>query len=411
MKAEILAVGTELLLGDIVNTNAQYLSRALAEMGIEVYHQGVIGDNEKRLEEALRDGFSRSDIIITTGGLGPTKDDLTKEVAAKYFNKQLVLDKTWLLKLEETFKKMNREVSEGNKKQAYIPEGSTLLYNNNGTAPGVMIEEGGKVLILLPGPPREMTALFEEEVRPRLSKYTDSILYSTVLRILGIGEGHMAEKIDHIISKQNNPTVAPYAKEGEVTLRITAKAKDEEAAKVIIRPVVSSIREVLQEDIYGEGDVTLEEVVAKLLIEKELTIATAESCTGGLLAGRLINYPGISKVFLNGVVTYSNEAKQKLLKVKTETLKHFGAVSEETAMEMARGVAELSHTDIGISTTGVAGPTGGTADKPVGLVYVGLYIKGEVKVKRLDLWGNRNKIRERAVINALDWLRRELNKI
>lgn len=411
MKAEILAVGTELLLGDIVNTNAQYLSRALAEMGIEVYHQGVIGDNEKRLEEALRDGFSRSDIIITTGGLGPTKDDLTKEVAAKYFNRQLVLDKTWLLKLEETFKKMNREVSEGNKKQAYIPEGSTLLYNNNGTAPGVMIEEGGKVLILLPGPPREMTALFEEEVRPRLSKYTDSILYSTVLRILGIGEGHMAEKIDHIISKQNNPTVAPYAKEGEVTLRITAKAKDEEAAKAIIKPVVSSIREVLQEDIYGEGDVTLEEVVAKLLIEKELTIATAESCTGGLLAGRLINYPGISKVFLNGVVTYSNEAKQKLLKVKTETLKHFGAVSEETAMEMARGVAELSHTDIGISTTGVAGPTGGTADKPVGLVYVGLYIKGEVKVKRLDLWGNRNKIRERAVINALDWLRRELNKI
>ncbi len=411
MKAEILAVGTELLLGDIVNTNAQYLSRALAEMGIEVYHQGVIGDNEKRLEEALRDGFSRSDIIITTGGLGPTKDDLTKEVAAKYFNKQLVLDKTWLLKLEETFKKMNREVSEGNKKQAYIPEGSTLLYNNNGTAPGVMIEEGGKVLILLPGPPREMTALFEEEVRPRLSKYTDSILYSTVLRILGIGEGHMAEKIDHIISKQNNPTVAPYAKEGEVTLRITAKAKDEEAAKTIIKPVVSSIREVLQEDIYGEGDVTLEEVVAKLLIEKELTIATAESCTGGLLAGRLINYPGISKVFLNGVVTYSNEAKQKLLKVKTETLKHFGAVSEETAIEMARGVAELSHTDIGISTTGVAGPTGGTADKPVGLVYVGLYIKGEVKVKRLDLWGNRNKIRERAVINALDWLRRELIKI
>lgn len=409
MRAEILCVGTELLLGDIVNTNAQYLSRRLADLGISVYHQSVVGDNVERLKKEFEEAFTRADLVITTGGLGPTPDDLTKETGADYFNKKMVLDQESLSKLNSYFIKNGKEELKGNNiKQAYFPEGSVILPNNHGTAPGCVIEESNKVLIVLPGPPREMKPMFENSVVPFLKKYSKGILKSKVLRICGIGEGIMAEKISDIINDSINPTVAPYAKEWEVTLRITSKADTEEEASKLIEPVEREIHRRLGENIYGEDETSLEEVIAEILISKNLTISTAESCTGGLIASRLVDYPGISSVFLEGAVTYSNGAKINRLKVKEETLENFGAVSEETAREMAEGIAKTSGTDIGLSTTGIAGPGGGTVEKPIGLVYVGLYINGNVQVKKLELSGTREMIRRRTAIAALDWLRREL---
>lgn len=410
MKAEIIAVGTEILLGDIINTNAQYIARQLADMGILVYHQSVIGDNPKRLKEEYETAFKRSDIVIATGGLGPTKDDLTKETAGEYFNKKLILHKESLTKIEDYFKKMGKGINEGNRKQAYFPEGSIILPNAHGTAPGCIIDEGGKILIMLPGPPREMGPMFINQVVPYLSKYQDGILFSKVLRICGIGEGHMEEMIIDIINSQTNPTVAPYAKEGETILRITARAKDDDEAKALILPVEKMIRDRLGENIYGVDDDTIEAVTAKLLLNKKLTISTAESCTGGFIASKLINYPGISEVFMEGAVTYSNDAKMNRLGVKKETLERYGAVSSQIAEEMAIGIAKTSNTDIGLSVTGIAGPDGGTKEKPVGLVYVGLYIKGEVKTLELNLSGDRQYIRHRTAIKALDWLRREIIK-
>lgn len=410
MKAEIMAVGTEVLMGDIVNTNAQYIARRLADLGIGVYYHSAVGDNSVRLKDSFALGFSRVELILATGGLGPTKDDLTKETAAAYFNRKLILHEESYLMLRQYFEKQGREVSENNKKQAYMPEGSVVLPNPNGTAPGCILKDGDKILVLLPGPPREMKPMFENYVVPYLEKYQDSILVSKVLRICGIGEGHMVEKIAHIIDNQSNPTVAPYAKEGEVTLRITAKAENKVEAKRLIEPMEREIRNILGEDIYAIGETTLEDVVGELLVNKKLTISTAESCTGGMLSGRLINYPGISSSYLEGVVTYSNEAKMKYLGVKKETLDSFGAVSEETAREMAEGIAKAAGTDIGVSVTGIAGPGGGTEDKPVGLVYVGLYIRGKVEVKKLNLSGDRQKVRNRTVITVLDWIRREISK-
>lgn len=408
MRAEILAVGTELLLGNIVNTNAQYIAKRLADLGIEVYHQAVIGDNPKRLMDAYTSAFKRADLVITTGGLGPTKDDLTKEVAFDYFGKEAVLHKDILDNIEEYFKKINRNMVESNKKQAYFPMDVLILKNNHGTAPGCIIEEGNKTLIVLPGPPREMKHMFEDYVIPYLMKYQDGILVSRVLRIIGIGESAAAEMIEDIIDKGKNPTIATYAKESEVTIRITAKANTEEEAEKLIVPVEEEIRQRLGIAVYGEGETQIEEVVGKILVDNKLTISTAESCTGGLLAGKIINYPGISTVFKEGVITYSNESKIKRLKVKKEILDKFGAVSSQVAAEMAEGIAKASGTDIGISTTGIAGPEGGSDEKPVGLVYIGLYIKGEVKTKELHLAGDRQKVRNTAVIRAIEWLRREL---
>lgn len=410
MRAEILAVGTEILLGNIVNTNAQYIANKLAELGIEVYHHSVVGDNQERLKEAYDLAFKRSDLVITTGGLGPTKDDLTKEVAFEYFGKEVVLYENLLKDIENFFKKINMPMGENNKKQAMFPKDVIIMPNNNGTAPGCIIEEGNKILAVLPGPPREMKAMFEESLVPYLMRFQDSVLVSKTLRIMGVGESKVAEIVDDILENSKNPTVAPYAKEGEVTLRITAKAKGKEEGNRLIAPVEREIRNRLGSAVYGEGDSTLEEVLGKMLVENNLTIATAESCTGGLLAGSIINYPGISSVFKEGFVTYTNESKVERINVCKETLSKFGAVSSETAAEMAEGIAKVAGTDIGLSTTGIAGPGGGTEEKPVGLVYVGLYIKGEVKTKELRLVGNRQRIRNMTVMNTLEWLRRELLK-
>lgn len=407
MRCEILAVGTEILLGDIVNTNAQYISKRLSEEGIFVYHQSVIGDNPERLKQAYELAFSRADLVITTGGLGPTKDDLTKEIAFEYFGMRSVCHEESLNQIKEYFEKINKPLGKTNEKQAYFPEEAIVLKNNNGTAPGCILEEAGKVLVMLPGPPREMKAMFEESVIPYLRKYSKEILVSKILRVIGVGESAAAELIGDLIDNEN-PTVAPYAKEGEMIFRITARAESEEVANKLIAPVEAEIRSILGDNIYGEGETTLEDVLGSILVGKGLTIATAESCTGGMVAARLINYPGISASILEGAVTYSNEAKIRRLGVKKETLNSFGAVSEETAIEMAKGIASTSGADIGIATTGIAGPGGGTEEKPVGLVYIAVYYNNEVEVRKLNLSGNRQRVRERAATAVIDMVRRKL---
>ncbi|NLM12213.1 MAG: competence/damage-inducible protein A [Epulopiscium sp.] len=411
MNAEILAVGTELLLGDIVNTNAQYIAKRLAEIGIDVYYQSVVGDNAGRLSKSFELALKRADIVITTGGLGPTNDDLTKETAAAIAGKPMVLDQKSLEWIESYFSRLGREMTENNRKQAYFPEGAVIFHNEYGTAPGCAIEVGEKKIILLPGPPREMKPMFENSVIPYLSQFQDGVLVSKVLRICGIGESHVEDLLKDILNAQTNPTIAPYAKTGEVTLRITSKAKTKDEASKMIIPVEEKIRHILGDHVYGEGeDTTLESVVAEMLICHNKTIAIAESCTGGLLSARLINYPGISSVFMEGAITYSNESKINRLGVKEETLNKYGAVSKETAEEMAKGICQRAGTDIGISTTGIAGPGGGSDEKPVGLVYSGLCINGEVFSKKFNFSGDRQSIRERTVISVLDWVRRVMNE-
>lgn len=409
MKAEIISVGTEILLGDIVNTNAQYLSKELASIGIEVFHEEVIGDNEDRLLEAIEHGFNRSDIIITTGGLGPTQDDLTKETACKYFGMDLVKHEESYEALKEYFSRMNRELTENNLKQVYFPKESIILPNPNGTAPGAILEKDNKYIIILPGPPREMKPMFDNYVKRYLKSKGDGLIKSNVVRILGIGESMAATKLKDFIDEGVNPTVAPYAKEDDVILRISAKAKTEEEAQALIDPIKKQIIDILGEDYYGEGeDNTIEQVLVDLLLDNNITIGTVESCTGGMIASRLVSCSGVSQVFLEGAVTYSNEAKMRTVKVKKETLDKYGAVSEETAREMAEGIAKRAGADIGVSTTGIAGPDGGTDEKPVGLVYIGVYYKGKTEAYRYVFNGNRNKVRNRATVTALDMVRRKI---
>ena len=410
MIAEIISVGTEILLGDIVNTNAQYISQRLADLGIFVYYQTVVGDNPERIKKAYELAFGRADLVITSGGLGPTQDDLTKEMAAEYFNKKLILDNESLNKIKVFFQKMKKMMPEANIKQAKMPEGAIILVNNNGTAPGCIIEKNNKKMIMMPGPPKEMKAMFEESVVPYLERFVEGKLVSKIIRFAGIGESAMAEEVEDLINNGTNPTVAPYAKEYECILRVTAKGKTEDEAEKLIKPAVEEITRRLGDYIYGEGEETLDFAIGKVLLENKITVSTAESCTGGLLAGTLINYPGISSSFLEGVVTYTNESKIKRLGVKADILEKFGAVSHETAGEMAKGIALISGSNIGISTTGIAGPSGGTEEKPVGLVYIGVYIDGKLTTKELRLSGNRERIRNRAVREAMNLLRVELQR-
>ena len=408
MKAEIITVGTEILLGDILNTNCRYLSRELAAMGIEIYYQITVGDNEERLLKTLEESLNRSDIVICTGGLGPTEDDITKEVCAKYFGYKLELHKPSLDAMIERFKHMNRVPTKNNEKQAYFPKEAYILKNDNGTAPGCIMEKEGKMIVVLPGPPKEMESMFENYVKPYLSKLTDDVIESEVLRIIGVGESKVENDILDIIDSQTNPTIATYAKGYECTLRITAKAKSVEEAKELIKPMSDEMKRRFGQSLYATGETSIEEVVAKMLVENNLKIAVAESCTGGMVSASLINYPGISSVFMEGCVTYSNEAKMKSLGVKKETLDVYGAVSDNCAKEMASGVAARYNTNVGIVTTGVAGPGGGTDEKPVGLVYFGIYINGKVITKKYVFNGDRQGIRERATRTILNDLRLEL---
>ena len=408
MKAEIIAVGTELLMGEILNSNSRDIARELYNLGIDVYHQSVVGDNLNRVSKELETAFERADLVITTGGLGPTRDDLTKEAAAHFLKREMILDEESIRHLEDFFGSRGLPLNEGNKRQAYFPEGAKIIPNENGTAPACIIEFDEKVLVILPGPPREVIPLMEKYIIPYLEKRTGKVFISDIINISGIGEGHMEEKIMDIIEAQENPTVAPYAKEHGLTLRVTASASTEQEARLLLEPVVKKICDRLGMDVYAIGDTTLEAVVASLLIEQNLSISVAESCSGGLLAGRLINYPGISKVFKEGFITYSNESKINTLGVDYKILSKYGAVSEEVAKQMAKGAADRAKSDVALSITGIAGPDGGTDEKPVGLVYIGLYLLGEVKVMKMDSWGSRDNVRRRAVSQALDMLRREL---
>lgn len=410
MKAEIIAVGTELLLGDILNSDAQYLSKQLSSLGIEMYHQAVVGDNAKRLEEVLNGAFSRSDLVITSGGLGPTGDDLTKETGCKIFGKKLVEDAKALEMLKDFFNKLNREMTENNYKQALVPEGSIVLYNENGTAPGIMIDENGKILVMLPGPPKELIPMFEKYVRPYLASKQEYMFVSRVLRIAKVGESKTEYVLRDLIEKQTNPTIATYVKNIEVIVRITAKAKSEEEANALISPVADEIYKRLGNNVYGEGETTLPEVMCQRLLKDKITVAVSESCTGGMLSSAFTDVPGISEIFMEGAVTYSNEAKMRRLGVKKETLDKYGAVSAQTAAEMAEGIAKSAGTDIGLSTTGIAGPGGGTEEKPVGLIYIGLCVYGKTITKELHFTGNRERIRTRTVDAVFDALRRELDE-
>lgn len=408
MRAELIAVGTEILLGDIVNTNAQFLSKELASIGIDVYRQQVIGDNTERLLEVFDEAFKRSDIVITTGGLGPTEDDLTKETACKYFNMESVLHKPSEDDLNAYFKKIGKEMVQSNLKQVYFPKEAIVLKNDNGTAPGAILEKNNKYIVLLPGPPKEMKPMFLNYAKEHLSKLGDGVIVSKTLRVLGIGESGAAELLQDLIETGSNPTIAPYAKEDDVIFRITAKAENKEKAEALIEPVKDEVKKRLGDNCYGEDDDTIETVVAELLLKKKLTISTAESCTGGMIASELISYPGISEAFIEGAVTYANEAKMRTLNVKKETLDKYGAVSEETAREMAEGIAKRVNSDASVVTTGIAGPGGGTKDKPVGLVYIGVYYKGSVSVGRYVFFGDRYKVRRKATITALDLVRRTI---
>lgn len=407
MVVELISVGTELLLGNTVNTNASYLAEKCAALGLSLYYQTTVGDNFNRLEETLQVALNRSDVVILTGGLGPTQDDLTKEVAAKVMGKALVEDAHTKDRITEYFNKSQvKIITENNWKQALIPEGAIVIDNNNGTAPGIIIEENNKSVIMLPGPPNELIPMFMEEIYDYLNKLQPEIIYSQIVKLCGIGESTAETMIQDLISEQSNPTIAPYAKVGEVHLRVTAKARDEEEAKKLIKPVVKELKARFGNNVFStDENETLEEAVIKLLTKNELTLTTAESCTGGMLAARLVNVAGVSEVFRQGFITYSNKSKRKILSVQKSTLKKFGAVSEKTAKEMAKGGVFATDSDICVSITGIAGPDGGTEEKPVGLVYIACYINDKVTVKEFHFKGNRAKIREQSVVRALTLLR------
>ncbi|MBA1333924.1 MAG: ADP-ribose pyrophosphatase of COG1058 family / Nicotinamide-nucleotide amidase [Firmicutes bacterium] len=404
MKSEIVCIGTEILLGNIINTNSYFLSEALAGLGIDVYYHSVVGDNQRRLEEVLNTSLKRSDLIITTGGLGPTADDLTKETVSKVLNKKLVLDEEELERLKAFFLKIGREMTKNNIKQAYLPEGSIRLPNLNGTAPGVIIETDRNTVIMLPGPPNEMKPMFENQVIPYLRKKSQGSLFSQTIRFFGIGESSLEDCLQDIIVSQSDPTIAPYAGEGEVKLRITTKTSDGKPGEAFNK-TIEIIKERLGKYIYSIQDDTIENVTAGILMKSGLTLSIAESCTGGRISSMLTSVPGISKSLEGTVISYSNSVKTKVLGVRKETLDTFGAVSRETAVEMAEGVRNLCSSDIGLSVTGIAGPSGGTDEKPVGLVYIALSDPDCSGCWEKRFSGNREKIQIYSAKNAINILR------
>lgn len=411
MVAEIISIGTEILMGNITNTNAVYFARQCAALGINCYYQDVVGDNEERMTQTIRNALNRSDLILLSGGLGPTEDDLTKEIVCRVMEEPLIEDPHTRERIQSYMESHVRShpgsvITSNNWKQAMVPEHGIVLDNDNGTAPGLILEKDGKIAVLLPGPPIEMKPMFEEQVVPYLRSRQEGVLYSRMVKICGIGESAVETEILDLIDAQTNPTLATYAKTGEVHLRVTAKAKTEQEAIRLMEPVENELRNRFGSHIYTmKEEVTLEEAVVQLLKERNLRLTTAESCTGGAIASRIVNVPGASEVLEQGIVTYSNHAKQKYLGVRTETLEDFGAVSPETAEEMAAGGCSMTGTEVCISVTGIAGPGGGSSEKPVGLVYMGCCVNGRTRVQEFQFRGNRSKIREQAVVKALTFLR------
>lgn len=417
MRAEIISVGTELLLGQIANTDAQFISRELAAIGIGTYYHTVVGDNWDRVVDAIAKADERCDVVIMTGGLGPTDDDLTKEALCHYLGLEMVQHQKSYDSLVKRFGSLNKPMSENNLKQVLFPECATVLDNDFGTAPGMLYErEDGKIFAALPGPPFELCPMFTNYALPILRAKTGKVLKSKVLRIYGIGESSAEMLVKDILREQTNPTVAPLLGNGDITFRITAMADNDEEAERLIAPVRQSLYERLGQYIYGEDDDTPEKVLVRELIAKGLTIATAESCSGGLIASRITDVSGSSAVFNEGFVTYANEAKMKHLGVKKETLDEFGAVSEQTAREMVTGLIAATGSDVAVAVTGIAGPTGGTPQKPVGLVYVGVAVRDDhgirVNVTKNNFIGPRDKTKfntaTTAIINALKMINGKL---
>jgi nicotinamide-nucleotide amidase len=409
MVVELISVGTEILMGNIVNTNAAYLSEQCVRLGLSVYHEITVGDNRERLLEVIHTAEKRADILILTGGLGPTMDDLTKETVAEAFGRKLVMDDHSKERIEEYFqrKKDGAVIPENNWKQAEVIEGCMVLDNENGTAPGMIAEnDNGVKAILLPGPPNELIPLFEEKVLPYLKTLCKEIIHSKMIKVCGMGESAVEMKLVDLIEEQQNPTIATYAKTGEVHIRVSARAKSKDEAKELMKPVITKIMRRLSGNIYTMDEKeTLEEHVVSLLKKYDLSLAAAESLTGGMFCSRIVNVPGASDVLKGGFITYTNKAKRKMIGVKKSTLLKHTAVSKEAAEEMAKGAAAELDADIAVSMTGLAGPQG-AEDLPVGTVYIACLAKGKVTVKKYHFNGDRQKIRENAVVAALDLVRK-----
>lgn len=413
MSAEIICVGTEILLGDILNSNSQFLARELADLGIPHYYQTVVGDNPTRLKQILAIASDRSEIIILTGGLGPTPDDLTTETLADFFGVSMEENLDILEDIARKFAERGRQMNPSNHKQALIPKGAEVLPNPSGTAPGIIWQpRPGLTIMTFPGVPSEMHLMWEETAVPYLKSlgWGKQIIYSHTLRFWGIGESALAEKVAPFFHL-SNPTVAPYASKGEVRLRVSARAPSQAEAQQLIQPVVEQLIQIAGSDYFGANTDTLSSVVGQLLKDANETISVAESCTGGGIASMLTNIPGSSDYFLGGVISYHNSVKTSLLGVKASQLEKWGAVSKPVAKQMAEGVKSLLGTSWGLSITGIAGPGGGTEAKPVGLVYIGLAKPdGKVECFKYQLGKDRSRdaIRHASVCNALDQLRRRL---
>ena len=409
MRAEIISVGTELLLGQIVDTNAPYLSRVLSTLGIDVFHRITVGDNTARLAEALRTALSRADLVITIGGLGPTQDDLTKETIAEVLGQKMVADPESEKVIRAFFDRRGLPIAQSNLKQALKPESGIAVPNSVGTAPGTIVEKDGKIVIALPGPPAELIPMVESSIVPYLSHSprrtgAPTVIVSRVLRVCGIGESAAEEKVKDLLSS-TNPTIAPYAQSGEVHFRVSAKAPDKDTALRMISGLEQKAWERLGDYIYGVDEDTLESVVVHMLIERKLKLALAESCTGGLISHRVTNVPGSSETYLAGITAYSNAAKADFLGVPPELIKRHGAVSPEVAESMAFGAAARTGADVALGVTGIAGPGGGTPEKPVGLVYIGLKTPEGVDVTKSIFGGSRQEIKQRASQAALNMVR------
>lgn len=379
---ELISVGTEILLGDILNTDAQFLSIELARLGISVIHQSTVGDNRERLLAQLKEAADRSDIIILSGGLGPTPDDLTKEVCCEFFGKKMFLHEPTVEKIKTYFSTKGMKMAQNNLKQAMLPKDCVIFPNDNGTAPGMAIEKDGVHILVLPGPPRELKPMFRNCAVPYLMQFSDRIIVSHNIRTFGIGESLMAERVNDLFDAEN-PTVAPYAKDGEALLRVTAMARTKEEAENLCEPVINEIKNRLDGFVYGVDYTCIEEAVIGKLKEKHMKVATAESCTGGLIAKRITDVPGASEVFDCGIISYANEIKHRVLGVSEDDLNKYGAVSEPVAKQMAQGALKVSGADIAVSVTGIAGPDSDSTNKPVGLVYIGLADRDNVWVREL----------------------------
>ncbi|WP_071395271.1 competence/damage-inducible protein A [Bacillus tuaregi] len=410
MHAEIIAVGSELLLGQIVNTNARFLSRTLADMGINVYYHTVVGDNASRLKAAIEVAEGRADMIIFTGGLGPTKDDLTKETIATHLGRPLITDEQAMHSIEAYYSRVGRTMSANNRKQALVIEGSEVMPNDHGMAPGMIVSKQNQLYLLFPGPPKEMEPMFLTYARPSIMNklQVKEKIISRVLRFFGIGESQLETEIEDLLDAQSNPTIAPLAGDGEVTLRITAKHQSETAALELISDTEKLILSRVGEYFYGYDETSLMSELSEIVKEKKLTIAAAESLTGGMFQKELTSIPGAGSLLMGGVVCYNPEVKKNVLKVKPETIAKYGVVSAECASELAENVATLMRSDIGISFTGVAGPEE-LEDKPAGTVFIGIKIKNQPTiVEELKLGGNRTIIRIRTVQHGCYRLLKEI---